>query len=290
VPGFQLHTPADLAEFTRLLSETAGSVLAGGTDLLPRVRRGRLRPAHLVDAGRLTELRFARRDGPAIVLGALCTHADLADSPLVGEVAPALAEASASVGCPQTRNRGTLGGNVANASPAGDTLPPLLVLDAVVEVSGPHGPRRLRLPELLLGPGRTALQAGEFIHSVRFPVPEDSGGQAFLKLGRRTGMAISVASAAALLVLDDRGAIRTARVALGSLAPTARRSLHAEEALQGVAPGEAAFERAARAAQQDIEPIGDVRASAVYRRRAMEVLVRRVLALAAERAAPGRPS
>jgi len=287
VPSFQLHSPSDLLELTRLLEETKGTVLAGGTDLLPRVRRGRLRPAHLVDAGRLGELRFVRREGPEVVLGALSTHADLAASPLIQELAPALAEACASVGCPQTRNRGTLGGNIANASPAADGLPPLLVLEATVELRGPCGARSLSLPELLVGPGRTSLRPAELIGAVRFPAPPARSGQAFQKLGRRNGMAIAVASAAALLILDERGRIRTARLALGSLAPTARRSPEAEEALRGAEAAEAAFRRAAAAAQADAEPISDLRASAAHRRRVMEVLVRRALALALERAVEG---
>ena len=288
MPSFQLHSPSDLAELTRLLLETEGTVLAGGTDLLPRVRRGRLCPAHLVDAGRLRELRFVRREGPEVVLGALSTHADLSSSPLVRELAPALSEACASVGCPQTRNRGTLGGNIANASPAADGLPPLLVLEATAELRGPGGARAVTLPELLLGPGRTSLPPAEIIERVRFPAPPAPSGQAFQKLGRRNGMAIAVASVAALLVLDERGRIRTARLALGSLAPTARRSPTAEEALRGAEPGEAAFRRAAAAAQADAEPIDDLRASAAHRRRVLEVLVRRALERSLDRAARGR--
>ncbi len=280
---FAFHSPGDLAELERLLAETGGAVLAGGTDLIPRLRRGRAEPTQLLDAGRVKELRFVRRQEAWVVLGAMSTHADLAGSELVRRVAPALAEACASVGCPQTRNRGTLGGNVANASPAADTLPPLLALGAEAGVRGPRGARWTGLSELLVGPGRTALESGELIHAVRFLEPPEACGQAFLKLGRRSGMAIAVASAAVLLSVD-RGAIRFARVALGSLAPTARRSPRAEAMLEGAEPCEAAFERAARAAQDDIAPIDDVRASAAYRRRAMEVLVRRALALAVHHA------
>jgi CO/xanthine dehydrogenase FAD-binding subunit len=290
VPPFQLHSPSDLAELTRLLQETGGSILAGGTDLLPRVRRGRVRPASLVDAGRLRELRFVRQDGLDLCLGALSTHADLAAAPLVRRHAPALAEACASVGCPQTRNRGTLGGNLANASPAADSLPPLLVLEAAVELHGPGGARSVSLPELLVGPGRTSLRPAELIRAVRLPAPAGGCGQAFQKLGRRSGMAIAVASVAALLAVDDRGTILTARLALGSLAPTARRSPAAEAVLLGARAGEAAFRRAAAAAQADAAPIDDVRASAAHRRQALEVLVRRALELALARAgAGGRP-
>jgi CO/xanthine dehydrogenase FAD-binding subunit len=186
----------------------------------------------------------------------------------------------------QTRSRATLGGNIANASPAGDSLPPLLVLDAVIIVDGAYGTRLLRLADFLLGPGQTALRKGEYLHSVRFPV-QAGGGQAFLKLGKRSGMAISVANVAALIVVDANGIIATARLALGSLAPVAKRSAYGEAVLLGEKPSEDLFKRAAAAAQADIDPISDVRAGDTYRRRAMEVLVCRALtqasAMAGER-------
>jgi CO/xanthine dehydrogenase FAD-binding subunit len=284
--AFEFHSPASLAEFSRVLADTGGSVLAGGTDILPRLRRDRFHVTHLVDASRLAELRFIRREGSQVCMGAMTTHSQLSGSALIRSVAPALAEAAESVGCVQTRSRATLGGNIANASPAGDSLPPLLVLDAVIIVDGAYGTRLLRLADFLLGPGQTALRKGEYLHSVRFPV-QAGGGQAFLKLGKRSGMAISVANVAALIVVDANGIIATARLALGSLAPVAKRSAYAEAVLLGEKPSEDLFKRAAAAAQADIDPISDVRASDTYRRRAMEVLVCRALtqasAMAGER-------
>lgn len=281
---FDFASPQALDAACHLLAETGGRVVAGGTDVIPRLQRHMFPATTLVDISRLDALRFITAEDRAVRIGALTTYSQMLESPLLQDVAPVLLEAALTVGCPQTRYRGTLGGNIANASPAGDTLPPLLVLNAEVRLVSAVGERVLPLSEILLGPGQTAIQPGEVLHSVAFRRPAQPFGSAFLKLGKRKGMNIAVVSVAALVHLAADGTIAEARVAFGSVAPTAVRSQHAEAILNGQHPTAEIFEQAAEAAQADISPISDVRSTAAYRRHASSVLLRRVLELAVARA------
>jgi CO/xanthine dehydrogenase FAD-binding subunit len=278
---FDFYTANTLDELLRLLAQTGGRVIAGGTDVLVQAQRGVFPASVLVDASRVRELRFIRQEGETVHIGALTTYADMLASPLLREAAPALVAAAATVGAPQTRARGTLGGNIANASPAGDTLPPLLTLDATVRLVRLGGERTMPLADVLRGPRQTCLEPGEIIHSVAFRRLPEPTGAAFLKLGNRQGMAIAVVNAAAVLTLGGDGRLETARVALGAVAPTPVRSPHAEAILRGQPLSEEVFQAAARAVLYDIAPISDVRGSADYRRKAAARLTARALRLAA---------
>lgn len=279
----EFHTAQTVSDLCRILSETGGRIIAGGTDVIPLMQRSRFPSDSLVDCSRVDELRFIRQEDGAVQIGALTTYSDLLASSLLADAAPSLLEAAETVGCPQTRNRGTLGGNIANASPAGDTLPPMLTLDARVKLIGQGGERVLPLAEVLIGPGQTAIEPGEVLYSVLFsPMPEPSG-TAFLKLGNRKGMNIAVASVAAAIHLNAEGIVDDVRIAFGSVAPTAVRSPHTEAIITGHPPAAELFEEAARAAMQDISPITDLRASAAYRRHAAAQLLRRALQSAVER-------
>jgi CO/xanthine dehydrogenase FAD-binding subunit len=286
---FDYLQPTTADELASMLARTQGRVVAGGTDILPRMRRGQFVAECLVDISRLADLRFVRAVDGRIEIGALTTFAELEAAALLQGSAPALVQAAASVGCPQTRQRGTLGGNLANASPAADSAPPLLVLDADVTICSAAGARTVALRDFFAGPGKPCLEPGEYIHAVSFCCPTGRWGAEFAKLGKRSGMAISVASAAASLELDGEGLIRVARVAFGSVAPTPVRSPHAEAVLIGQIPSEELFWQAGQAALEDIQPIGDIRASREYRLHAAPVLAQRVLA-AACRQAQGRPA
>ncbi|MDR3573705.1 MAG: xanthine dehydrogenase family protein subunit M [Anaerolineaceae bacterium] len=280
---YRPETTADLAE---LLQRTGGKVIAGGTDVIPRSQRGQFLTDCLIDISRLKDLRFIRSVDGQIQIGALTTHNDLAGSPLLQAAAPALVQAAATIGCPQTRQRGTLGGNLANASPAADTAPPLLALDARLRlVHGSHT-REVPLCEFFTGPGKTSLLDGEYIERIAFQQPAQFSGSAFYKLGKRSGMAISIVSAAVSLEMDASGIITAARVALGSVAPTPIRSPHAEQVLTGQIASQGLFEQAGQAARQDISPIGDVRAPAEYRAHAAAVVIQRVLDLAVQATHP----
>lgn len=274
---FEFYSPQSLQELLELLRTTGGHIVAGGTDILPRMRRGLFQVDCLIDASRVEELRFIREDNGRVTIGALVTHQDLAESVLLQQVSPSLVEAARSVGSRQTRYRGTLGGNIANASPAADTVPPLLTYDANVRLMNAAGERVVALASLLDKPGRIRLQPGEMIHSISFNKLTGYWGAANFKLGLRNGMAISVVNAAAVLVLDKNRAVIDARLALGSVAPTVVRCSTSERALlnRGVSPE--VLQKAGSLAVEDISPISDIRSSAEYRKKSAGVLARRAL-------------
>jgi carbon-monoxide dehydrogenase medium subunit len=274
---FKFIRPQSLDELTLSLHETGGQIIAGGTDIIPQMRHNLFPAKVLLDASRIGELMFIEERGDQIVLGALTTLQEIASSSLLQSANPALVAAAETVGCRQTRNRGTLGGNIANASPAADTVPPLLIFNAEVRLMHMNGERTLPLAEFLRGPGETQLGSGELIHSVAFKRLSGVWGASFLKLGKRNGMAISVVNAASALVLDASGMVKDARLALGSVAPKVVRCTKAEEILVGHAPTQKIIKQAAEAVIEDISPISDVRATRDYRCHAAVVLTRRVL-------------
>jgi CO/xanthine dehydrogenase FAD-binding subunit len=274
-----------------LADDPAPIVLAGGTDLMVELNYGRRRPRDVLSLRRLTELRafHVERSGAGpdeVVLGAGVTYTALLGDELAG-LLPALAQAARTVGSPQIRNTGTIGGNLGTASPAGDTLPPLVALDASVELASAGGHRR-RLPvsEFLVGPKRTALRPGELIVAVR--VPAAAGAREFLKIGVRNAMVIAVASCA--LVVDRER--RTLACALGAVGPVPVRDHDAElwatTRLDWDAAGPphpSVVEGFARRMAAASRPIDDHRATADYRRHAVEVMARRALERAWEQAA-----
>lgn len=275
-----LHRPGSLAEAVALAARhgAAARFLAGGTDLVVQMRRGRLAPEHLIDLSALAELEgIAAQDG-ALRIGARTTHKAIERHPAMQGARLALAEAARVVGGHQVRNIATLGGNLANASPAADTPPALLAMDAEAELIGPEGARRLPLEAFLLGPGRTALAAGEMLAAVHLPPLPAASATAFLKAGRRKAMEIALVAVAARLDLAPDGRCRAARIALGAAAPTAFRAVAAERLLEGERPEPARLAAAAEAAAAATQPIDDVRASARFRRHLAQVLTERALA------------
>ncbi|MGO9965113.1 MAG: FAD binding domain-containing protein [Acidimicrobiales bacterium] len=252
-------------------------LLAGGTDFMVEVNYAHRRPAAVICLSKVQQLRAWRRDGTDVVLGACMTHNEIETSPLC-ELLPGLAQAARTVGSPQIRNAGTLGGNIATASPAGDTLPVLSALDATIAVASRHGRRSLRLDELIVGPKRTSLRPGEIIVEVRLPA--SFGSQEFLKVGTRNAMVIAVASTA--LVVDWEG--RSVRCALGSVGPVVIRATQAEQFISPsinwpertlADPGAISeFTGLVRAAAR---PIDDHRSTADYRRHAVGILAARAL-------------
>jgi carbon-monoxide dehydrogenase medium subunit len=281
---FDFLRPGSLMELVSMLDESSGRVVAGGTDVIPRMRRDLFSTPVLVDASHIAELSFIEAADDQIAVGAMTTHQQIADSVLLQSANPAVAVAAASVGCRQTRHRGTLGGNIANASPAADTVPPLLAFDAQLRLLRKDGERSMSLREFLVGPGETKLEQGELIHSITFTRLSGCWGATYQKVGKRNGMAISVVGVAAAVVLDSAGMIQDARVALGSVAPTVVRSSEAEKRLIGREAGLSAVQEAADAVVADISPISDVRSTAEYRRHAACVLTRRALLQAVEQA------
>ncbi|MDP3449375.1 MAG: xanthine dehydrogenase family protein subunit M [Anaerolineaceae bacterium] len=280
----EVNVAKSCTELTQILIEPYARILAGGTDILPGMRKNvSAKPFTLIDVSQLTDLSYVREHEGQIDIGALTTHSKLITSPLLLRYAPALIDACASIGSSQTRNRGTLGGNLCNASPAADSVPPLLCLEAVVTLSSHDNQRQVPLSDFIIGPGRTCLKQGEYLDHITFAVPQKHTGTSFMKLGRRNGMSIAVVSTSVLLRLDQQGNIEYARVAFGSVAPTPICSHHAEAALTGKPPSAQLFSEAAQAMLTDINPIDDVRASREYRLHSAGVLLQRALQAAWQR-------
>lgn len=270
--------PTTLNEALDALAGVPGAlVLAGGTDAMVDINAGRLRPSAVVAVNRVAELRSWTYDAPAATLriGAGVTYGELEGEHFQTWI-PALSQAARTVGSPQIRHAATLGGNVATASPAGDGLPVLSALDAIVHLVAAGQSRSVPFAEFMVGPKRTVLQPGELIEAISLPVW--SGWQGFAKVGVRNAMVIS--NAGACLAVDDTGGVR---LALGSVGPTIIRC-HAAEAFAattidqaGRSVADAAVEEFGRIAASEASPIDDHRSTADYRRHAVAVLARRLL-------------
>ncbi len=292
VTRFDFAEPAGLDEALELLAEHGANaaVVAGGTDLLRSIKLGNARPALVVSIARLAELARIQASGDGgLEIGALATMARLASDETVRVAAPALAEAAAQVGSPQVRNRATIGGNLVNASPCADSAPPAAVLDAQVVLVSRQGERRLSLAEFMTGPATTVRRPDELLTRIAIPAPGERTGSAYQTLTRRKALEITIASSTARLSLAADGTVATARVCLGSVAPTWLLSDGAAQALAGQQPTDEAIAAAARAAAADATPIDDLRAAAQYRKWMVEVLTRRALTLARARAEGGQP-
>jgi carbon-monoxide dehydrogenase medium subunit len=283
--SFEYHEPISIEEAVALgarFSE-AGRFLAGGTDLMIQMRRGRVAPRHVLSLHRVAGLERIEVDG-AVRLGALVTHRAIERCPHFQGGLRALVEGAEVVGGHQIRNVGTVGGNIVNASPAADVVPVLLALDATVTCLGPDGERTLPLDGFLTGPGQTARRPGELLTSIRFARLPPRAATAFLKAGRRKAMEISVVCVAVRLVLDaEHERCQEARIALGAVAPTTLRARAAERALEGQPLTDKVLRRAGRLAADECQPIDDVRASARYRRLLVETLVPRAVRRSLER-------
>lgn len=272
--------PRTFAEAFAHLGQGGWRVLAGGTDLFPATSDRSL-PFPALDITALPGLTGISETTEGLRIGAATRWADL--TPALPPGARALAQAAGQIGGWQVQNAGTIGGNLCNASPAADGIPPLLVLAAEVELTGPAGSRRLPLAAFLLGPRRTALGPNEILTAIHLPRPE--GNSAFVKLGARSHLVISIAMAAAQVTLDH-GRIAHCALAIGACGPVAARLPELESRLTGLPLAEALHLVTPGALAPHIAPIDDPRASAAYRRHAAAELLRRALAGAAEGVAP----
>jgi carbon-monoxide dehydrogenase medium subunit len=283
--SLEYHEPTSLTEATALAARFGeeSHFLAGGTDLIVQVRRGKLSPRHLISLHRVPGIERTDVNGD-VTLGALVTHRSIERSRRFQGPLRGLSEAARVVGGHQIRNVGTVGGNIANASPAADVVTALLTLDAVVTLLSTHRERTLPLEGFLVGPGQTQRRPEELLTAVRFPMLPPNSATAYLKIGRRKAMEISVACVAARLTMDsDLERCLEARIVLGAVAPTVMRSRTAERSLEGETPTPQLLAKAGQLAAGECQPISDVRASADYRRLLVEVMVPRVLACCLER-------
>lgn len=270
--NFEFFKPQNLEEALRLTFQFSDRVrlAAGCTNLLPDIHSGKLQDGVFVDISVLEELKGIKKENGTISLGAGTTISEICESEIIKKEAPILYEAAHRFADPVVRNRATLGGNLAFASPASDMSVPLLVLDAVVvSRSLGKGKREIYLNDFFLAPGKTVLFPSEIILEIKFPIP--FGFQFFYaKLGKRNAMAISIASLGVGLRITDK--IEEARIALGALAPTPLRASLTEVFLTGKPPEIKIFEEASEILLSEINPISDIRASREYRLEATKAL------------------
>jgi xanthine dehydrogenase small subunit len=269
-------TPRTLAEAYGLIAADAYRPIAGGTDLMVQLAADVAEPPErIIDLWRLDELRGIDYDGYEVAIGALTTHAELRHSPVIRARLPALADAAATVGAAQIQNRGTIGGNIANASPAGDTLPVLLAVDATFTLGSAAGERPVRAADFWVSYRRTALRPDELLLRIGFPV-ERHRHTRFRKIGTRQAQAISKV-VMALSYREDGGVWRDVRLALGSVAPTPIRARETESVLEGAAPRTSVADHAAAVLADELAPIDDVRSTADYRRSVSARVLHRLL-------------
>ena len=273
IKELEYHAAHDLKEALELAKEFGSHkrFLSGGTDVAVRLKEGLVKEDVVVDLSRVTELRFVREESGVVHVGACATHADLSVSPIVRQHGCALALAASRVGGPQIRNMGTVGGNVANASPAGDTIPALIVLDAVVSIASQTGTREVPIIDFFTGPGRSVLAAEELVTELHFPATGPGELSGFGKLGSRQAMTISTANMAFYFRIGKNRRIVEARIAFGSVAPTVVRAHKTEQMFCQLPPVLSwdAIRGAAQMAWKEVAPIDDLRATAVYRKEAV---------------------
>ncbi|RJR32805.1 MAG: xanthine dehydrogenase family protein subunit M [Desulfobacteraceae bacterium] len=262
-----VHLPSTLDELWKILAENPGiGIYAGGTDLLPRIRKGMRPPRALVCLERIGELKGVREEGEKFFLGSCATHGALLSNASVRSHFPVLAAALATLGSPHIRNMGTLGGNIVTASPAGDTLPPLFVLEAEIELRSRNSQRRVPVGDFIKGPGRVDLAADEIVAGVWLRKEPTPRIHHFEKVGQRNALAISVVSMAAVISLSKGRLIESAHLAWGSVGPTIVTSSVVERFLKDKTLDVETLSGAAELVREAVSPIDDVRATAAYRR------------------------
>ena len=267
-------------EAVAALHEHGGNarVLAGGTDLIVGWRQpGARMPGVVVDISRIESLRDISLEGDDILLGPLTTHAELIRSGIVQSGAAFLASAASTIGSPQIRNRGTLGGNIMNAAACADTVPPLIALGARVTLSSVEGERECHLSGFYSSPFTTVAAAEELLTQVRFPALPPGTKSAFVKLGRRNALSISRLSVAAVVSLDGSGVITDARIVPGAAYPVWKRTMEAEKILIGSSPSDALFAEAGNVVSDVVVREAGRRWSTEYKEPVIAALVRRTL-------------
>jgi carbon-monoxide dehydrogenase medium subunit len=282
--AFDYVAPATVDEAIQALSQAGddAKVLAGGQSLVPVLRLRLAAPTMLVDLNKISELRGVRDDGDAIVVGAMTTHHDVINDPLIREHAALLALATQTVGDPQIRHRGTLGGAVVHADPAGDLLGPVVALDAEMVIVGPGGRRTVPATEFFVDLFTTAVQPDEVLVEVR--IPKKTGWGAHYEKFQRVAQAWSIVAVAAA-VRTEGGSIAEARVALTNMAATPVRATGVEQALVGQSATAETIRAAAEHAAEGTSPTSDGNADADYREHLARVLTQRAVAAAAGLAA-----
>ena len=285
--GFEYYEPTTMDEALDLLAQEgdAGAALAGGTDLLLRIRRHARTYRSVINIKYVPGLAGISWDeGTGLRVGAITTFRAIETNPIVMAKYASLTDGARVLAGVQLRNLATIGGNVGNASPSADSVPPLVAMGAQVTIASKQGPRTLPIEECLTGPGRTVLSPGEIFSSIQLPPPGERNGNAYERFSPRSAMDIGIASVAASVTLGADGRCEDARISLGAVSPVPLRATAAEDALRGEVITDALCAHAAELATAAAQPISDLRGTADYRRAMVGVLTRRMLQLAAQRA------
>jgi len=282
--SFDYHAPRSVADAVKLLADLGGDakLLAGGHSLLPMMKLRFAQPAHLIDLGRIAELRGISQSGDEIRIGAMTTEAELLSSSLLAEKVPLLVEGAGWIGDPQVRAKGTIGGDISHGDPGNDQPALMLALDASFVLHGPKGDRVVKADGYFIGPYATQLQPDEILTQIRVPVPPAGSGWSYQKLKRKTG---DFATAATAVVLQMKGGrVARASIALTNVGPTALKASAAEASLVGKAIDDASVGEAARLAMGICDPTPDQRGDAAYKTAMCGEMTRRALQAAAARA------
>jgi len=272
--------PATLKEAISLLSQYDGKamMIAGGTELVNRMKGRLIAPSYLIDITYIPGLDKIECDAKSgLMIGALCPLNDIEFSPLIMEKFGALAWAVHTIGSVQVRNLGTIGGNLCNASPSADSAPILIGLDAKARIVGPKGERVTELKDFFTGPGKTVLASDEILAGIDVPNPPSHSAAIYLKQSPRRAMDLAVVGVAVVLSLAPDRSLADIRIVLGAVAPTPIRAVKAEAMVRGKKLEGALIAEAARMASEESEPISDIRSSKEYRKEIVEVLTRRAI-------------
>ncbi|MBM4169563.1 MAG: xanthine dehydrogenase family protein subunit M [Ignavibacteria bacterium] len=277
---FEFYSPRTFDEATALLSQYGADakIIAGGTDLLIELRKpGAKTPKAIIDISKISELTGIREEGDLVVLNALTTHSDILRSQTLQKHASLLCSAASTIGSPQIRNRGTVGGNIMNAATCADMVPPLIALDAQVTLKSRGGTRTSSLSEFFVKPYVTSARPDEILIDIRFPKPPAAASSSFVKLGRRNAVSISRLSVAAILHVEKNALVKEARIVPGSAFPTWQRVMEAESILVGKKPSRELFAEAGKKVAEVMISITGRRWSTEYKEPVIAVLVRRAL-------------
>jgi carbon-monoxide dehydrogenase medium subunit len=282
---FEYFAPQSVDEALELLVRYGddAKILAGGQSLIPMMKLRIASPRYLIDVNRIESLTGIRRSDTHLVLGALCRHADIAVSPLVRELFPLMTDAAKQTADVQVRNRGTLGGSLAHADPAGDWPAALLALDAVITITNREGHRQRPLRAFLVDAYTTDLQVGDMLTEIAVPLPTGPCGGAYVKFEKRAGD-FAVASVGVRLALNEAGVLRSIAISLGALGATPTRAQAAEEILTGQSPSADQLQAAEALVRAAAEPFEDTRGSVEYKCHLAGVLFRRAFGVALGRA------
>ena len=291
LPDFEYFAPRDVKHACQLLQENDGraKVLAGGTDLLVHMKHRTVIPQCLIGLKHLSELKYIEySEDEGLRIGPLTTHQSVAESTIIKDRFGALGVACSKVGTPQIRNMGTVGGNLCNGSPSSDSAPSLIALNAAVKLLGVEGERVIPLESFFIGPGETALRAGEILKEIQIPAPGTQTELAYVKLPARIRVDMAAVGAAVLVTLDSKKEIcQDIRIVLGAVGPIPIRASRAEEILRGKKMEDQLIQQAAQRASEEAQPISDIRSSADYRREMVKVLTKQAIRQALGQSASG---